>query len=258
MNKHTITLLLCFTTILASAQEKRTFIYAEIADKVALLPDVHVLNLQTKQGTFTNENGEFRVLAKENDSLQLSYVGYETKIWVVKKNHFGIHKNSIELNKISISLDEVEVKKNSLLGYLDADSKLIKEEKVINAVTLKLPFAGSRILTKAERELHTATSSYGGIPLDPFLNWISGRLKKLKQNKHIEELENRIHQVKTNYSEYILNELTIKETDVYRFIYFSETDQNFSIKLKQGKVAMIDFLLKKSIEFKKLNPENYQ
>ena len=240
------------------AQEKRVFIYATIFDKVGVVTDAHIVNLQTKQGTFSNESGEFRILAKENDSLQVSSVGYETTFWIAKKENFGIQKNYIELNKIAIELDEVALKKNNLLGNLTSDSKLIKKEKVINAETLKLPFAGSRKLSQAERRLHTATTSAYGISLDYFLNILSGRLKKLKKHKVIEDQEKRILILKNNYSTYILHELKIKEDDLYRFIYFSEAHKDCKTNLKQGEIAMIYFLKKMSEEFKLLNSDTYK
>ena len=40
-----------------SAQKHRTFLYAEVKDKIDFVYNAHVVNLNTKQGTFTNEKG---------------------------------------------------------------------------------------------------------------------------------------------------------------------------------------------------------
>ncbi|WP_047789564.1 carboxypeptidase-like regulatory domain-containing protein [Tenacibaculum mesophilum] len=246
-----------FFIIKATAQESRKFFYATIQDEVSTVPNAHVINLNTKQGTFTNDNGEFRILAKANDTIQITFVGYKTKKFVVGVNHFGIQENNILLKKVPIELDEVEIKKHNLLGYISSDSKHIKSEKVINAETLKLPYAGSRILTPAERRLHTATTSPGGIPLDPLLNWISGRLKKLKKFKAIEDKEKRIENIRSNYHILIQHELNILKEDIDRFIYFAESADDFNTLYLNNEVAMITFLQKKSDEFKKLNPKKY-
>ncbi|AZJ31818.1 CarboxypepD_reg-like domain-containing protein [Tenacibaculum mesophilum] len=246
-----------FFIIKATAQESRKFFYATIQDEVSTVPNAHVINLNTKQGTFTNDNGEFRILAKANDTIQITFVGYETKKNVVGVNHFGMQENYIQLKKVPIELDEVAIKKHNLLGHISSDTKHIKSEKEINAETLNLPFAGSRILTPAERRLHTATSSYGGIAIDPLLNWISGRLKKLKKLKAIEDKEKRIENIRRNYHILIQHELNILKEDIDRFIYFAESADDFNTLYLNNEVAMITFLQKKSDEFKKLNPKKY-
>ena len=118
-----------FFIIKATAQESRKFFYATIQDEVSVVSNAHVINLNTKQGTFTNNNGEFRVLAKANDTLQISFVGYETKNFVVDVNHFGMQENYIQLKKVPIELDEVAIKKHNLLGHISSDTKHIKSEK---------------------------------------------------------------------------------------------------------------------------------
>ncbi|TDQ25758.1 carboxypeptidase-like regulatory domain-containing protein [Tenacibaculum caenipelagi] len=239
------------------SQEHRSFFYASIYDEVGAVSNAHIINLNTKQGTFSNNTGEFRILAKPNDTLQLSFVGYETKKFAVKINHFGLHKNTIQLTKVPIELNEVEIKKHNLLGYISTDTKHIQSKKEINAETLKLPFAGSRILTPAERRLHTAMSSSAGIPIDPLLNWISGRIKKLKKLKAIEDKEKRIQFIHNNYYIYIKHELRILQQDISRFIYFSEEANDFQYSFLNNEVSMISFLKSKSEEFKKLNSKNY-
>ncbi|TDQ25757.1 carboxypeptidase-like regulatory domain-containing protein [Tenacibaculum caenipelagi] len=115
--------LLFIITLKISAQENRKFLYATVNDELGSMPNVHVINLNTKQGTFTNDNGEFRILAKPNDTLRLSFVGYETNNFKIKINHFGIVENKIELKKEVIELDEVQIKKHNLTGSLYADLK---------------------------------------------------------------------------------------------------------------------------------------
>ncbi|WP_028892090.1 carboxypeptidase-like regulatory domain-containing protein [Tenacibaculum sp. 47A_GOM-205m] len=260
-------IILCFTSsIKVLSQERRTFLYASIYDEIGTVSNTHIINLNTKQGTFTNDNGEFRILAKANDSLQISFIGYESKIFKVESKHFSIQENKIELKKVTIELDEVTIKEHNLLGYISSDTKHIKTEKEINAETLKLPNAGSRILTPAERRLYTGM---GGRPLklegfgfifstDYIINSISGRLKKLKKEKAIEDTEKRIQHIRNNYRVYILHELKIIHEDLTRFIYFIENSNNFYPSLLADEITMISFLKLKSEEFKKLNPQNYK
>ena len=117
------TLLLLLITFKTTAQKNQKFLYASVNDNLGSIPNVHIINLNTKQGTFTNDTGEFRILAKPNDTLRLSFVGYKTRNFIVKNNHFGIVENKIELEKELIELDEVQIKKHYLTGSLSLDLK---------------------------------------------------------------------------------------------------------------------------------------
>lgn len=256
-----LSFLLFFSFLNVHSQNERKFIHGKISDKLGGLSNVHIINLNTKHGTYTNENGDFKIPVKLNDSLQFSFVGYETKLLKIIKKHFGIQNNNFILNKTTYILDEVDLNRNNLLGFLSADSKLIKKEKVINAETLNLPFAGERILTPAERRLQTARGGKkpsfigllgGSISLDWIINSVSGRINKLKKLKAIEESEKNISYIKNIYENMIISELNISKDNLYQFIYFCEADIKFIRILNGGEIAMINFLKQKSKEFKKL------
>ncbi|WBX72285.1 carboxypeptidase-like regulatory domain-containing protein [Tenacibaculum retecalamus] len=257
MNKRLLFLVLLISFLKAQSQENRKFLYADVKDKVGHVFNAHVVNLNTKQGTFTNESGEFRILAKQHDSLQISFVGYKSTLLIVNLHHFGIQKNTFELVKTAFELDEISIKKNNLLGYLTSDSKNIKIEKKIDAKTLKLPYAGSRILTPAERRLYTAMGGRNLLSIDYIINSISGRITKLRKLKTIESLEVKVKNLKNTYSKHIVKEYQIKESDVYKFIYFCTADEHFNQVYNSGDINMILFLKKKSEVFKKLHSNNY-
>lgn len=245
------------STILISAQERKA-LYGTTLDAVKNINNAHIINLNTGQGTFSNNNGEFRIFAQPKDSIKISFLGYQTKIWVITLDDFGLQKNKITLKKTPINLDEVKLRKNNLLGFIETDINDLKIKEEVSAESLNLPYAGSKILTVAERRLHTATSSYGGIAIDPLLNWISGRTKKLKKLKVIEDKEKRILRLFNNYQIYINQELKILNEDTYLFVTFCEEDKDFNPLFFKDQISMAHFLQKKSKIFKKLNPKKYK
>ncbi|WP_272151475.1 carboxypeptidase-like regulatory domain-containing protein [Tenacibaculum aiptasiae] len=265
MKKLILLFILCISFSKIQSQETRKFLYAEIKDKVGYVINAHIINLNTNQGTYSNDNGEFRILAKVNDSLKISYIGYETKVLNVKITHFGIQKNIINIKKVPYELDEVNLNKNNLLGYLSTDRKNIKSEKEINAKTLKLPYAGSKILTPAERKLQTAKG--GSTPftfglantfsLDYIINSISGRIKKLTKLKNIEALEFKVKKIKDTYSIHFVKEFGINESDIYKFIYYCSSDENFNTIFYSGEIDLIQFFKVKSENFKKIHHTDY-
>jgi len=265
MNKWLFISIFLISCFKIQSQEQRSFLYASVNDKIGPVINAHILNKNTNQGTFTNESGAFRILAKSNDSIQISFIGYKTSVISVKINHFGIQRTIFNLFKTTYELDEIDINKHNLLGFLSSDSKKIKTKKEVNAKTLKLPYAGSRIMTPAERKLHTAMG--GGTPfkiglvnaisVDYILNSISGRIKKLRKLKTIESLEKKVTKIKNTYTIPILKEFEIRESDIYKFIYFCAADEKFNYIYNSSEINVIRFLKKKAEMFKNLNPNNY-
>ena len=98
------------------------------------LENIHVYNLNTKQGTFTNDKGFFKIFAKQNDNLQLTSVGFETLIFKVTAYNLGLSTNTIQLKIKDIQLDEVEIKKHNLTGFLALDLKQTPKDSVAELV----------------------------------------------------------------------------------------------------------------------------
>jgi hypothetical protein len=93
------------------------------------LENVNIVNLNQVKGTATNNEGTFQIVAKVNDTLHLSYLGFksikvrETNDWL----KFGSSK--IELTELALALEEVVVNQLKLTGYLEVD---IKQVPIIN------------------------------------------------------------------------------------------------------------------------------
>ncbi|WP_397363643.1 carboxypeptidase-like regulatory domain-containing protein [Olleya sp. R77988] len=85
----------------ALAQTKITGI---ISDNMDVLPEANIIIKGTEKGTASDLKGNFKLDAKPNDTLSISYLGYATKEVVVKQQK----KINITLD-IDNTLDEVEV-----------------------------------------------------------------------------------------------------------------------------------------------------
>ncbi|MEE3999090.1 carboxypeptidase-like regulatory domain-containing protein [Tenacibaculum sp. FZY0031] len=191
-----ITLLLLIT-LGATAQKKRTFLYGLLIDELGVIPNAHVINLTTKQGTFSNDIGKFRILAKPSDSLQISFVGYQTKKIEVTSLHFGMEENEIKLMKAPFELEEVEIKKHNLIGSIAIDIKQtpkdIGMEKAKKALDFsKIDFSEKVILEIDEMDRSQApnmrkttdpTANFAGVgtSFSSGLDAYSQRLKKTRK-----------------------------------------------------------------------------
>ena len=89
--RNTILLLLITVAKLSFAQSG--VVLGTITDGAEPVPFANVVLKGTTLGASTNESGEFRVLAKQHDSLQISFVGYKSTIIIVKLNGYKRSQN---------------------------------------------------------------------------------------------------------------------------------------------------------------------
>jgi hypothetical protein len=89
------------------------------------LENVNIVNINTVKGSTTSKEGRFKIKARINDTLYLSYIGFRsiqvkiTDDWV----KFGDVK--IKMTESAIALEEVKLKEIQLTGYLEIDAKNI-------------------------------------------------------------------------------------------------------------------------------------
>lgn len=125
-----LTLLLLFPWITYSQENETTTagkVSATIKDDTSgkMLVNVHVINLNTVKGTITNEKGFFEIEARVNDTLHISFIGYQslkvrvTNDWIKAKN------TDIKLTEKAYALEEVILTPYNLTGYLEIDAKRI-------------------------------------------------------------------------------------------------------------------------------------
>lgn len=105
------------TTTTEVASNERT-VKGIISDDKGPLKDVNVIQEGTRNGTVTNEKGEFTFPTKLNtgDVLLISYLGYETQKVIIKTDTTFI--------KVVLTEDLIE-----MIGALDADKPYKSKRK---------------------------------------------------------------------------------------------------------------------------------
>jgi len=86
---------------------------------------VTVININKVKGTTTNAMGTFQIEAEVNDTLHLSFIGFDPLKVKVTNQWFKSRTTTIELIERAVAIDEVEVTGIVLTGFLEVDSKLI-------------------------------------------------------------------------------------------------------------------------------------
>ncbi|MGG8494938.1 carboxypeptidase-like regulatory domain-containing protein [Tenacibaculum sp. TC6] len=139
--KKIVLILVLLSTLHTFSQNSRKFIFGKIYDKVGVLSNVHIINTSTRRATYSNDEGEFKIPAKPNDSLRFSFVGYETKLVLISKKHFSISDNIFYLEKTTYTLDEVQLKKHNLSGSLSSDLRQTPKDRKEEALKQTMDFS---------------------------------------------------------------------------------------------------------------------
>ena len=109
-------------TSFCAAQEGNTVKGTVISTTTSqALSSVNIVNLNQVKGTSTDEEGKFEVLAKVNDTLHFSYLGYKSIKVRVTNDWLKFGDVNIEMTELALALEEVVVKQLKLTGYLEVD-----------------------------------------------------------------------------------------------------------------------------------------
>lgn len=126
-------LLLSFLLISLSfssfSQARKTLINGKIVDSLGVVKNANVINIKTNQGTFSSNNGGFRIVVSEGDSIRISSVPHITKKIIITKNNLRNKNITITLKANTYVLDEFDLKRHNLTGRLGIDSKNVPRNK---------------------------------------------------------------------------------------------------------------------------------
>jgi hypothetical protein len=89
------------------------------------IENVNVINLNKVLGTVTNAKGYFELDVSANDTLHISYIGFQSLKIRVTNDWIKSGKTNIQLTEKAIALEEVNIMPYYLTGYLEVDTKLI-------------------------------------------------------------------------------------------------------------------------------------
>ena len=189
--KSLFTFILLFSSLFCFSQEKDTEVLGVIVDATTnrTLEDVNIVNINQVVGTTTNSNGEFKLKAKANDTLHLSYIGYKSIKVKVTNDWIKFGSSRITLTELALALEEVVVNELKLTGYLEVDIKQVE-------VNTNYRYSISGLSTGYEagnNSRNAVDKILGSIfnPLDFLYNTFSSKgqeLKKLKQMKKDDEI----------------------------------------------------------------------
>jgi len=101
------------------SQEKYALISGKIISSNNSVGHVHIVNLNSKTGTVSNDSGEFELIVSLNDTLLFSSIEYEIKKIKMTENFIKYKRILVELIPYVNELDEIYIE--GLTGNLNYD-----------------------------------------------------------------------------------------------------------------------------------------
>ncbi len=194
-----------------------------VTDKKAL-QSAHVINLNSVNGTITNNNGQFEISAKPNDTIYISYIGYQSIKLKITKDLLKGNELEIGIHEKIVNIDEVTIKAHKLIGVLVIDAKNVPEDRYSRIYINGLPQA-----YETGKSSNSYSSAVNAIfnPVDFWYNKLGKKPKELKRLKKLKEGDQMRNLMEQKYSrEVIMNYLDMSRKELNDLL----TECNYSTR----------------------------
>lgn len=215
--------------------QQREDIQGRVLHKSDPLENVYLQNVSTGQSTATNNQGHFYIKAFPGDTLVFSHVGFVDLIKILKASEFKGGELRVQMKDAVNELPEVNLSNTS----------------EINAVSLGIIPHKIKTPTMNERRLQTAGDFKwvhllgilgGSLQIDPILNAINGRTKKLKRNITVEKKLRNMAFLE-GYTSYMLEEMKLTEEEIRRLISLAVEENNVQLVIDSNNDNRVKFFL---------------
>lgn len=192
-----------------------------------------ILNLRSKKTTITDANGDFSILAKAKDTLMFVSKNYQYKKLILEKEYNEENNLIISLARKPEELEEVLVISKKAFPKIKLDKNIASQLAIEKAAINKKPTG-----------VYDGTIENGmGITIP-----LGSRRKKIHQIDFKELVKN------NNDEKYYVEILKLKPEEIGLFIEFCDVDpKSKEVLLNPNPLKLLNFLLEKNIEFKKLD-----
>lgn len=166
------------------------------------LQSAHVVNLNSVVGTITNIKGQFEIPAKANDTIFISYIGYQSIKLKITNDLLKGNELEIAIHEKVVNIDEVTIKSHKLIGVLVVDAKNVPKDSYSRIHIRGLPQAYEigRSYDKA------FNSGLGAIfnPVDFWYNKFGKKPKEMNKLRKLKEGNQMRYMMKQKYSREIM------------------------------------------------------
>ena len=250
------------------AQKSNVFLKGMVRDSLNLIKDVHVINLNTLKGTYSNDYGQYRITVSLGDTLEFTSVQFETVKKIITDRIFFSKKLNLILKNKNYVLNEINVKKHDLSGDLSIDRKRVpkdtialKGRKLSNIIEniskesqkgmLNKPIKKHSKLAETSMRNTDPSRAFNGANLMGIVNGLfslipKNKKKKLSKKELNEFLKNKIL---IDFGNSFFEELNIKNNQITSFLDYCMQFNVEKLYEENKKLDLIKLLEDKSIIF---------
>ncbi|WP_121667103.1 carboxypeptidase-like regulatory domain-containing protein [Mesonia aquimarina] len=248
-------LLFLFSISVFSQTPPRTLIQGKVnVEANASADGINVYNLNSLEGTITNEYGEFMIPVKLNDKLIFSALQYQEFTVIIDKSVIENKRLSVTINEAINELDEVTVRPYNLSGDVNVDVRKIRttdfneinesSEEMVETFGYEMrPDKYSAVENDAiDKSYLTNGLNFANI-FRAIFNEDS------EEPKHVDDIDVGVRKMYND--EFFKDNFDIKRENINEFIFYAEENGLTSEMLQKGnELKLIDFLLEKSKTYK--------
>ncbi len=152
------------------------------------LQSAHILNLNSVEGTITNSKGLFQIPAQANDTIFISYIGYQSIKLKVTKDLLKGNELVIAIHEKTVNINEVTVKAHNLIGVLVIDAKNVPSDQFTRIHIDGLPQAYE--VGRPQTKDYTSLAGAFFNPLDFWYQKFGKKPKELKKLRKLKQEDN--------------------------------------------------------------------
>ena len=134
-------LLLFFSTLSTAQIDNKFWIKGKVKDSADVVKDVHVINLKTNQGTYTNDYGDYKIIVSIGDTLQFTSVQHQTIKRVINDFIYSSEVLDVFMPIETVELEEFDLKRHDLSGFLSVDVQKTPIDRRAEALKRTMDFS---------------------------------------------------------------------------------------------------------------------
>ncbi len=244
-NKLGVFVVCLFCQIMFGQNGSRKSLHGQVTNKSLAIESGYVMNINAKSRTFIGPGGLFDILAQPKDTLVFTGLAFQSKKIVLTEKDCAQILFSVPLDLVSNELKEVVVRKDLKVQSLDKNT-----QKYVD-----VQFEDDKLSTAKNTVMYSdQTIKYGMDFVRIFKD-----VKKLLSKNDVKEEEITdiafVEYSKANFKpDFFTKTLGLKKDEVDLFLMFCSNDPESKRHLNEDqKFELIDFLINKNAEFKKVN-----
>ncbi len=216
--------------------QDRTSINGIVFSNDTPLENVHIKNVTTGNYALTNVKGEFSLISGKKDTLLISHVSMRDVVKFLSEADVAQDILIINMVNFSNELKEITINQNSEINAVS--------EGIIPRKIEKLSVNERRLKQAGDfKFIHLLSILGGGLQIDPILNAINGRTKKLKKNLLIEQKEENIALLRLGYQDYMRENMGLNDEEIAKLLSFCVEEEKLQMVLNSKNDGVVHLFL---------------